>query len=76
MGPERVGRVTTEIGLGIAIIFLLGLEGWALINKRERDTISEVTWRVTLRKPFIAFLVGFLCGHLFWFSERCSELLK
>jgi uncharacterized membrane protein YbjE (DUF340 family) len=68
--------VTTETGLLVAIVFLLALEGWSLKNKRERDTISEVTWRVTMRKPFIAFLVGFLMGHLFWFSERCAEVLK
>jgi hypothetical protein len=68
--------VTTENGLLVAIVFLLGLEAWSLKNKRERDTISEITWRVTMRKPFVAFLVGFLCGHLFWFSERCAEVLK
>ena len=28
-------------------------------------TISEVVWSV-LDKPFIPFLAGFLCGHLFW----------
>jgi uncharacterized membrane protein len=68
--------VTTEYGLVAIIVAVLVLEGFSLINKRERDTISEVTWRVTLRKPFIAFLAGFLCGHLFWFSERCAEVLK
>lgn len=65
-----------EIGLVVIVAALLALEGYALSNKRERDTISEITWRLVLRKPFIAFLIGFLCGHLFWFSERCSELLK
>lgn len=68
--------MTVEIGLLAILAALLGLEGFALANKRERDTISEITWRVVIRKPFIAFLAGFLAGHLFWFSERCAEVLK
>lgn len=55
-------------GLGILILggLALALEVWALANRKPGDTISEVTWRVIYRWPFVAFLAGFLAGHLFW----------
>lgn len=68
--------MTTEIGIIIALAFILALEILSLVNERKNDTISEVTWRIIFRKPFVPFLAGFLCGHLFWPSERCREELE
>lgn len=58
--------MSTGVGVLILIGLALALEGWALWNKKPHDTISEVTWTVVARWPFVAFLAGFLCGHLFW----------
>lgn len=65
-------------GLGVVLILAaaLALELWALANRRPGDTISEVTWRTVYRQPFVAFLMGYLMGHLTWQSERCAELLR
>lgn len=67
--------MTTEILLVAFIVILLLWEGWTLINKRRADTISETTWRATMRRPFIVFLIGFLFGHLFWQSDTTYDVL-
>lgn len=33
---------------------------------RKNQTISEVVWAEVAKRPWIGFLAGFLCGHLFW----------
>ena len=35
-------------------------------NKVEGDTISEVIWDWSRQTPMIPFVVGFVCGHLFF----------
>lgn len=65
-------------GLGILVIIGLGLilEGWAIMNKKPHDTISETIWKISFRFPFIPFLAGFLCGHLFWPSSTTIDWLR
>jgi len=38
-------------------------------NKVPGDTISEVIWMTIKTAPWIAFMAGFICGHLFWQSS-------
>lgn len=62
-----------------AVLIIVGLalcwEAWTVLNSKPGDTISETVWRATVKQPVIPFLVGFLCGHLFWQSARCMEIL-
>lgn len=44
---------------------LFAYEGFALANKRQGDTISELMWAGS-KRPLLPFLFGLLCGHLFW----------
>jgi len=60
------GQQFTFIGIVIAILGLLGLELYTLVNDQENDTISEVVQSVSHRWIFIPFLTGFLMGHWFW----------
>lgn len=49
-------------------LLVLGLviyEVWALTNRRQGDTISEIVWRLA-RRPIVPFLFGLLMGHFFW----------
>lgn len=45
---------------------LLVYEYLALRNRREGDTISEIVWAATTRRPLVPFAGGLLCGHFFW----------
>ena len=48
----------------------LGYEVWAIATPAAGDTISEIVWALSSRRPFVPFGVGFglglLCGHFFW----------
>jgi hypothetical protein len=48
--------MTFAIGSLVAIIAFVGIV----------DIILEAIWIVTAKHPWIPFLAGFLCGHLFW----------
>jgi ABC-type Fe3+ transport system permease subunit len=67
-------NVTAACLLGI-IVLLLVLEAWRVV-KRDNSTISETVWRVTMRSPWLAFLAGFLAGHLLWASNRTYRALE
>lgn len=60
--------------LGV-IVFLLALEAWR-VAKRDGSTISETVWHMTMRSPWLAFLAGFLAGHLLWQSNRTYRALE
>jgi len=44
----------------------LGLEIWALANRAEGDTLSELVWNYTKKYPLIPLAFGVLAGHFFW----------
>jgi hypothetical protein len=60
--------------LSIAALALLGWEFYS--TTLEMATISRVTWIVYGKQPgpfiWLAFSLGFLCGHLFW-QQRGNE---
>ena len=41
-------------------------EGLALANDCEGDTVSEIVWAATTKRPIVPFAAGVLCGHFFW----------
>lgn len=45
---------------------LLVYEFVALKNDCAGDTISEIVWAATTRRPLVPFCAGLLCGHFFW----------
>lgn len=45
---------------------LLIYELVALRNECEGDTISEIVWAATTKRPLVPFAAGLLCGHFFW----------
>ena len=53
----------------ILIVVMSGLVVYDIImavNGVPGDTISERTWEIIPAQPWLAFLIGFVCGHLFW----------
>lgn len=41
----------------------------ALSDQCEGDTISEIMWAATARRPLLPFAFGVMCGHFFWQRE-------
>jgi len=59
-------RKVTSIGIMIAVVGLIGLEAWTLVNTEQDDTISEIINSQSKRRLYIPFLFGALMGHWFW----------
>lgn len=55
--------VTHWILIAITVA-LLAFNVWAVFG--SPPTISEVVWSVIRRWPMLPFVVGVVCGHLFW----------
>lgn len=60
----------TLAALAVAFGVLSYAEFRALLDNRKGDTISEQVWKVNDKTPLLAFMSGFLAGHLFWQSRR------
>lgn len=37
-----------------------------LANRHPGDTISEIVWDATTKRPLVPFACGLLMGHFFW----------
>lgn len=55
---------------------LLVYEIAALHNDCPDDTISEIVWSATTRRPIVPFAAGVLCGHFFWQRDQARELAR
>lgn len=42
-------------------------------NPVQGDTISEMTFAFVHQNPTIAFLLGYVCGHLLWGQTPAKE---
>jgi hypothetical protein len=60
----------TDLALGAAAVGLLIWEGWTLVNKTPKDTISERIEKAAMERPLVPFVFGMLCGHFFWQFKR------
>lgn len=49
-----------------AVLVLGGWDIYAAFNGTPGDTVSEIVLEASLRRPVVPFVVGVICGHLFW----------
>lgn len=56
-----------EVVFWLGVVLILSYEFYALYMKQGK-TISEITWRLTVAHPLVAFSFGVLMGHFFWQS--------
>lgn len=57
---------TVEIIMAALTLGLVVLDIGLASDRRRGNTISEVVWSLLGRVPFVGFVAGFVCGHLFW----------
>jgi hypothetical protein len=55
----------TRLFLGL-VFGLCAYEVYALADKKDGDTISEIVWNTTSHYSILPFAAGVLCGHFFW----------
>lgn len=48
---------------------LIAYEVYALTDDCDGDTISELVWAATAKRPIVPFAIGVVMGHFFWQRE-------
>ena len=70
-------RAIFGVILLVAVVAVLGYEGYALFTAEEGDTISEIVWSYSCEgSAFVPVVFGIVMGglaaHFFW-RGRCSR---
>lgn len=61
--------MTRRVTIILLVAFVVVLAGWDIFAAAEPtagDTISELVLATARRHPVLPFVVGIICGHLFW----------
>lgn len=62
MNTSKVTRMVLLFCIGACVIW----DVFVAWNPIPDDTISEMTLQFAMDNPTVPFLVGYICGHLFW----------
>lgn len=72
MKMDRVAKITRIVVIGaIAVVLLWDL--YAQIKVGIKGTVSWQLWVWSGKFPFVTFLTGFVCGHIFWGDPRTMK---
>jgi predicted permease len=56
----------TILFIFIVVAAIAIFDVWVIIKKGKQESISAHIIRLSRQYPSIPFLIGFVCGHLFW----------
>jgi len=68
----KTSRVTRTVLL-ICILIACGWDVFVAWNSVPGDTISEMVFAFVHQNPTVSFLVGYVCGHLFWGQQEKED---
>lgn len=69
----KTKKITRAVLLGCILIATI----WDIHvswNAETGDTISEMTFAFAHQNPTVVFLIGYICGHLFWGQTEKKEV--
>lgn len=58
--------LATDMFILAIIVICLIYEGIVIYASDDADSLSWEIWKAVKARPFIAFLMGYLCGHWTW----------
>lgn len=58
--------LATDVFIATMLLACLIYEAIVVVGSDDADSISWQIWQGVKKRPFIAFLMGYLCGHLTW----------
>lgn len=62
---EKIYRIS-RIVIVSALLLILGWDLIAQLFGGTKATVSQAVWDFSRQAPWVVFLAGFFCGHLFW----------
>lgn len=65
----------TTLFLIILVVLVASFDVFVIAKKGKQESISAHIIRYSHKYPSIPFLLGFLCGHLFWSMNTSDWML-
>jgi len=62
----------TAIFIGLVILAILVFDVYIIAKKGRYHSVSAFLIRASYEWPMIPFLMGYVCGHLFWKMSTLS----
>ena len=66
----------TLMFIGILVVAIVVFDFYIIVKKGKTESISAHLIRLSYKYPSIPFLLGFVCGHLFWRMAEIGEMIK
>ena len=63
---------TTVIVIAIVVVVIAVFDFYIICKKGKKESISAYIIRWSHKYPSIPFLLGFVCGHLFWSMDTAD----
>lgn len=67
---------TTLIFIAIIVVSIVVFDYWVIWKKGKKESISAHIIRASHDYPLIPFLLGIVCGHLFWSMNNNDWMFK
>ena len=77
MTNETLAHISRIIVISAVALVLVWDIVVLFLSKKKGDlttSVSYAIWGFARRAPFVPFIVGFICGHLFWGDPNTSIL--
>lgn len=72
---KDIKKLTTIIII-FSVVFLLGYDVFAIVKGGTEASISSIVITFAYKFPLMPFMVGLLCGHLFWRMKSNKDTLE
>jgi predicted permease len=66
----------TLIFIVVVVVAIAAFDVFIIIKKGKKESISAHIIRASHNYPLIPFLLGIVCGHLFWSMNTSDWMLK
>lgn len=66
----------TTVFVLVVVVASIGFDYFIIYKKGKKESISAYVIRWSHAYPMIPFLVGFLCGHLFWSMNTADWIIQ
>jgi TctA family transporter len=66
----------TLVFIAVLVIAIAVFDVWIIAKKGKQESISAHIIRMSYKYPSIPFLIGFVCGHLFWSMNTVDWAIK
>lgn len=62
--------------IGLVVFLIIAFDFWIIAKSGKKESISAHIIRLSHQYPSIPFLIGFVCGHLFWSMNTSDWVLN